>query len=90
MKGFLSGRCEVSIYPELLIYGYPKIFKGCFATELFFFFVLCFIMRTPLSGLGMIVHVGGYLGQCLASSMTPGTSGVFLFMINYFKYKCII
>lgn len=38
----------------------------------------------------MMVHVGGYLGQRLASSMTPGTSGVFLFTITYFKYECII
>lgn len=38
----------------------------------------------------MMVHVGGYLGQRLVSSMTPGTSGVFLFTITYFKYKCII
>ena len=64
-------------------HGYPKFFKGCFAAELFF--LLCFTVIALLSGLGMMVHVGGYLGQRLASSMTPGTSGVFPLHDNLLK-----
>lgn len=67
-----------------------KSSKDVLLLNYFFFFLLCFIMITLLSGLSMMVHVGGYLGQCLASSMTPGASGVFLFTITYFKYECII